>query len=608
MYTARTQIVYCCTVRAACSTRRPACGVRRAACGVRRAACGVRCAASRVRRAACGVWRVACGVRRAASCDPPCRRRPAMMARIFILLVLFCVGASMMETPTKTKAVHPWVLSALAHVAAAATVVVAKFVCKACRESYTNGRGLASHYRKETTHAPAAHAQRRNKSSPMTRKSYTFTRKRELIMAYDEKIFAGDRTDPCMEMHREFGIPVATIFDWLNDRVAIFLLAATPGMASKRKHVKEGPGAHPEAQTILYARFVWRRRYLRRRVNRRWLKKQFRQILRERYNVTDFVASNGWCSRYCRRWDITYQSRTNKHTDSILERIPLIRGFHQWLIYGLQRSAPQRCTKYGRFPPARMYHMDQVPCEFSPGTKKTLNMQKEMCAIKEPGGESSTKRMCTIQVTICADPDNQRVPIEIIFKNKSKGEHLDADELAYYETLGNIRVRFQGSAWADEALMMEYFRDFRTVTADQGEVLLGMDRHGSQKTPLCLAFMELTKIIPAFTPPNCTDCVSPVDHHIGMRLKAMMAEEYEKEYEKDEEAWHLPKRQGGLGDKKKRMLVARWASHAWQRLCTEGKHLIKDSFVATGFLLAKDGSENELVQLARGGQFDDYWF
>jgi hypothetical protein len=47
--------------------------------------------------------------------------------------------------------------------------------------------------------------------------------------------------------------------------------------------------------------------------------------------------------------------RTNNHKESVEERLPAIRNFHRWLIYGLQRSAPQRCPKYGR-----MYHMDQV--------------------------------------------------------------------------------------------------------------------------------------------------------------------------------------------------------------------------------------------------------
>lgn len=102
---------------------------------------------------------------------------------------------------------------------------------------------------------------------------------------------------------------------------------------------------------------------------------------------------------------------------SVVERLPVIRSFHQWLIYGLQRSAPQRCPKYGRFPPHRMFHMDQVPLPFSATRNRTLNMVDEPCEMKEPGGSGSTKRMCSLQVCICADPNQgQPVALEIIFR------------------------------------------------------------------------------------------------------------------------------------------------------------------------------------------------
>ena len=492
--------------------------------------------------------------------------------------------------------------------AAAATGVVASFVCKQCRKTFHNGSGLGSHYSTNPTHAPTEYRQRLSTKRTRRRRPFTFRQKRKCLLDYDEIVRSNKFADPVGEVCRRNGIKQGTFSGFKANRVEIFQLCATKGMANKRKNRAHADPDHPVAESILYGRFVWRRRYLRRRVNRKWFRKNMLSILKTMPDGAGFTASNRWVQLFQRRWDISYQCRSNKHTDSILDRLPIIRSFHQWLIYGLQRSEPQRCPKYGRFPPKRMFHMDQVPCPFSPGTKRTLNMRGEPCAIKEPGGEASTKRMCTLQVTICADPLQQCVPLEIIFRNSSGGAGLSKDERDYYKTLPGIRVRFQGSAWADENIMMDYFRDFRRDTAHLGEVLLGMDRHGSQKTPLCRAFLELMHIVPAFTPANCTDCTSPVDHHVGKAIKDIIATKYEAEYEENEDEWHKPKKEGGLSDKKKRMLVAKWASEAWAEFITNRQHTIVEAFVETGFLLAKDGSENHLIKLSRGTQFADYSF
>jgi hypothetical protein len=61
--------------------------------------------------------------------------------------------------------------------------------------------------------------------------------------------------------------------------------------------------------------------------------------------------------------------------------------------------------------------------------------------------------------------------------------------------------------------------------------------------------------------------------------------------------WELPKREGGLSNTRKRMLCAQWASEAWAEFCQENQECIRRAFVGTGFLLAKDGSENHEVTL-----------
>ena len=427
-----------------------------------------------------------------------------------------------------------------------------------------------------------------------TRKSYTFQGKRDALLEYDGMRAEGV-VNASSKLANIFGISKSTLSEWEANRATIFLRAKTRGMAKMRKY-RPSNGDYPEAESKLYARFVWRRKYLRQKVTKAWLKRNMANILLTNYNITSdgFRCSQGWCGRFCKRWEITEQCRTNKHKASVVERLPRIRDFHQWLIYGLQRSAPQRCEKYGRFPPERMFHMDQVPLQFSSSHNRTLNLINEPCEIKEVDGSKGTKRMCSLQVCICAEPSQQVVALEVIFKGT--GTRLTAEEKALYESLP-ITIRFQKKAWADEMYMIEWFERFREQTLDLGEVLLGMDGHGSQKTPLCMAFMQAMDIVPAFTPANCTDCVSPVDSHVGQTLKRKIAKRFDATYADNQSEWDRPAGEGGLTDTKRRMLVAQWASESWQEMCAGHHKLIRSAFVRTGFLIAKDGSENGLIEL-----------
>ena len=211
--------------------------------------------------------------------------------------------------------------------------------------------------------------------------------------------------------------------------------------------------------------------------------------------------------------------------------------------------------------------------------------------------EDGGKRFATIQITICADPTQAPLPIELYFRGT--GTRVKEEEKKFYESLPNVNVRFQPKAWADEGICIEYLTDFREKTADLGlgEVLLGMDNHGSQATPFCRKFMDELGIVPAYTPPGCTDCLSPVDHHVGQTVKRIIGREYETAFDANEDAWLLPKKEGGLGDMKKRLLVAEWVSKAWAEVTSQYHHLIRIAFVKTGFLVAMDGSENGLIEL-----------
>lgn len=83
------------------------------------------------------------------------------------------------------------------------------------------------------------------------------------------------------------------------------------------------------------------------------------------------------------------------------------------------------------------------------------------------------------------------------------------------------------------------------------ELLAGMDRHAAQKTLRMKQLYTELGMVPVFTPPGCTDCVSPVDHHVGRQLQNYMAKPcYQAEVAKDGSEDGLVSLQGWEGTEK----------------------------------------------------------
>jgi hypothetical protein len=168
------------------------------------------------------------------------------------------------------------------------------------------------------------------------------------------------------------------------------------------------------------------------------------------------------------------------------------------------------------------------------------------------------------------------------------------------------KLDFQDNAWADGIFCEQ---EIRQVAADifaagvTGEIMIGMDNHSAQRTPAMLALYTELGMIPVFTAANCTDCISPVDHHIGRYIQTHMGRSYAKAVENNPEIWIASAEEQELDDPAcrgamaRRMLMAQWLSAAWTELTTKHAHMIDSAFVKTGFLVAKDGSEDHLIDI-----------
>ena len=126
------------------------------------------------------------------------------------------------------------------------------------------------------------------------------------------------------------------------------------------------------------------------------------------------------------------------------------------------------------------------------------------------------------------------------------------------------------------------------------------------RLPVTMAVLELNTslgMVPVFTAANCTDCISPVDHHIGYFIQSHMGRSYRASVEAEQDIWIAGSGSDEIEDPtcgaamERRMLMAKWLSDAWADLCTYHSNMIETAFVKTGFKLAKDGSEDDKIEL-----------
>jgi len=242
--------------------------------------------------------------------------------------------------------------------------------------------------------------------------------------------------------------------------------------------------------------------------------------------------------------------------------------------------------------------MDQVPLEFTLNKKRTLSPMGEPTFLLKPHGSVVEKRQASLQLCIRAEGE-QIVRLGIIFRGR--GIKISAAERKLYLALSPLlQVYFQPKAWADGLVSLAWLEQFRTETESLDNVLLGMDCHGAQQTAAFRGKLAEYTIQPVYTPPKCTDQVSPCDHHVGRRLKYLMELTYKQDFEANWQQWA----NFGLSARDVRMKLALWAAVAWHQLRNETSFL-RSAFVSTGFLIAKDGSQDNLIKI---GGINNYSF
>lgn len=397
---------------------------------------------------------------------------------------------------------------------------------------------------------------------------------------------------------KDFDIDTSLISKWKQQELDLFEANKVAKNRTKMQLPCEQSAAYFLAEEVeLYECFLFYREVLGLAVDGLWLRLEFLTILENSKPIgwEEFRYSSGWVSSFCKRWDITSQAQTNKKSVPLIAKIPLVKEFHVQL---LQLQLGMMCTgdclccdrRYGRFGPSRMFHADQIPMEFARKHARTLNCKGSACWLFSPGS-SLEKRQATIMMCLRAGGD-QVVKTCIIFKGVGGVSPDEMSELrALKKKLGNIRFYFQENAWANGKFMEWWLKKFRKdctraglipdhPRAGQYHVLLGLDRHSAQKTQAFLGTCVHGGVLPVYTPPDCTDCVSPCDHHVGKWLKDKMGKMYLSEVQDKRQAWA----ENPVAAQERRLLMLTWLGEAWKCL-TLDPDFIFSTFTSTGFLM-----------------------
>jgi hypothetical protein len=250
---------------------------------------------------------------------------------------------------------------------------------------------------------------------------------------------------------------------------------------------------------------------------------------------------------------------------------------------------------------------------------------------------SADKRMASLIMCISAETEDpagnpyaasqQPVSCGVVFAGK--GMQIPLRERSLYRNgVRHLQIYFQPAAWCgnkllrlstsipfhapgylfiyrlfctDEVVMLQWLEQFDLETAHihakYGIRFLGLDGHGAQLTTAFKRTCAEKNIFLLYTPPNCTDIVAPVDHHVGAALKAKIRSRYIAHLRQNFRRWRIQASEGGFTDSARRMLLAGFVDEAYRELKISNQHLLRQCFVSTGWLIATDGSEDKLIKV-----------
>ena len=259
---------------------------------------------------------------------------------------------------------------------------------------------------------------------------------------------------------------------------------------------------------------------------------------------------------------------------------------------------------YGRFDPIAIFNVDQSPILLQPGSATTLEV-RGTSRVQIATRDAGDKRYCTLQLTV--SPGARQVKVMLIFRGQ--GKRISAQEKAAWDP--RVHVEFQPNAWVDGNMVETYVkRVFKPFLVEHrvDEALLFMDNLAAQQTEDVRAMYAANGIVPFFFPPNVTDLLQPVDHHLAQQFKKKMGDLLDERLLEDEpfaNKW-LGVEDGTMPAWEVRVQLTRLAGEAWDYVCVH-RDFVK-LFQETGCLMPKMGACMEGIVPIKIEGVSDYAF
>lgn len=285
-------------------------------------------------------------------------------------------------------------------------------------------------------------------------------------------------TEKKVHIAKRLGLPVSSLNTIIEKKQEIREQVKKCGTsAKKRKTRKEAKYSCMEA-----ALFSWyqQARASRIPVDGNILREKARSIA-ARMCIKNFVASNGWISRFKERHGLVYKKLAGESAavdGSAVE---------EW-----GKNLPELVEGYE---PKDVYNADETGLFFNCLPDRTLALKGESCH----GGKSAKDR---ITVLLCCNSDGSDKRIPIVIGKAAKPR--------CFKNIKKLPVQYyaNGKAWMTTDIFLDFLHGLDASMGAQGrKIILFLDNCAAH--PRELSFLRNVKVI--FYPPNCTSVLQPLD-------------------------------------------------------------------------------------------------
>lgn len=360
---------------------------------------------------------------------------------------------------------------------------------------------------------------------------------------------------------REFGVTEKMVRDWRKKKSELL------GASKSVKKIRHNPSPYAELEKDLN-NWVLERREEGCIITRTNIRMRALQLSNDtKYNISNFKASAGWCTRFMNRFNLTLRQKTH-----IAQKLPSdldekVEKFHKFVMNE---------RKLYDYPLISIGNMDETPMTFDMPGNRTVNVK---------GAKTVTVRTCGAEkshftVVLACLADGTKLKPMTVFKRKT----MPKEKLP-----PGVLVKVHPKGWMDEQLVNEWLKEIwfkRPGSLIDKRSILVWDMFRAHLVDSVKKNLRRNKTRQAVIPGGTTSVLQPLDVCLNKPFKCNMRK-----------LWNLWMIEGtkeltpaGNLRRPSIPLVCEWVVKAWQDIPTD---MVIRSFKKCGISNNMDGSEDD---------------